>query len=222
VSYIVSSIEVEIKRQCPQCNFTFPLPVFPNQPIVNVSNETNSTDGSGSVNNNTNGTDNSTDNSTSIDNSTNVDNSTNSTDNSTNVTTVGFWNSANYSLPSSCVYKDANNQTVRCSEGVMRSLSYNFIEVNDYWTSNLNGICADVVEEAQSCENSIIADDNTCLRLTFYNQCQLKGVKKFYGFLYFDQVAQSAAYNHCKSTSQSFNLTSEQFTASFQFAFGSL
>lgn len=138
---------------CPQCNFSFPA--IPYTPVVNSTNGTDPGPGTGSggLPNNTDGgsgneTDNGTDNGngtvpddgTPIDNGTNstngtdgnnngTNNGTNSTDNSTN---VSFWNSANYSLPSSCSF--VNNRTaVRCSSGFMRTVTYTFVQLNAWY-----------------------------------------------------------------------------------------
>jgi hypothetical protein len=45
VNYIIISIEKEVSLICPQCNFSFPAPIF-SPPIVVINNSSNSTNGS--------------------------------------------------------------------------------------------------------------------------------------------------------------------------------
>lgn len=116
VNYIKDNLEKEINKICPQCNFVFPEVPYPSTP-VNNSMDNNSTDNNSTDNNSTNssgtgnngnGTNNGTDNG-------------NSTDNSSS---NGTFNSGNYTLPSSCTYLNAN--TIRCTEGIFRSVIYSF------------------------------------------------------------------------------------------------
>ena len=193
INYIKNNIEKEIAVLCPQCNFTFPMPVYP-APVdncnssANLSNATNSTGSGSGITpglNDTNGTDmgsnstmnstNSTMNSTnstmnSTDNSTMGNNSTdNSTSNSTNSSMVEKYSSSNYTLPSSCSYS-SDMESVTCTEGVMRTVTYSFMQINSYWMNSLNNVCTNAAAQYFSCTgNTIITDISTCFRLTFFN-----------------------------------------------------
>lgn len=159
LDYIRMQVEMQVKMLCPTCNFTFPMVPYLNNTVDNNSTGTGS--GNSGIPNNTGGlngtdlgnqTDNSTNGSNSTDNSTNGSNSTNgtnSTDNSTSNSGSGFFNKANYTLPSSCSY--LNDFTVRCTEGVMRSVTYTFQQINSYYSINLNKVCSDASTQYNKC-----------------------------------------------------------------------
>jgi len=139
-------VKQEINELCPTCNFG----------VVNNSNNSNSTNG-------TNGT-NGTGNGTGPTNGTNGTNSTNST--------LGFFNSGNYSVPSKCGMSIfGGDVSINCYESVLREVTYNFNELNNFYESNLlNETCSGAqLAYTQCLSNTVITDIDVCFRLSFYN-----------------------------------------------------
>ena len=105
----------------------------------------------------------------------------------------------------------------------MRTVTYTFTQLNEFYSNNLSKVCSSAVAKYNACEfNTVIKDQNTCFRLSYFNQFQLDKTKQIYAWLFFDQVARNDVHSHCQATQNSFTLTKEQFTAGFQFSFGSL
>lgn len=251
VDYIKIQIEKEIQVLCPQCNFSFPAIPYKPIVNVTINNNTDIDTGSGSGNlpnetdggngtdsgnngtNATNGTDvnngtnttNGTDvnNGTNSTNGTDVNNGTNSTNGTDNSTTVLLrWNSVNYTLPVSCSFINGNS-AVRCSAGIMRGVTYTFTQLNAWYESSISKVCSSAASKYSSCEsNTVIKDQNTCFRLSYFNQFQLDRTQQLYAWLYFDQAARDDVFSQCQSSQNNWALTNEQFTAGFQFAFGNL
>lgn len=148
----------------------------------------------------------------------------NSTTTTTTTTTLSYFNSGNYSLPTNCAYQTTDKTSIKCSQGIMRSVGFTFTQLNEYWEDDLSNVCSDAQTKFNSCKtNSVISSQNTCFYLSYYNAFQLHGDTKFYGFLYFDSSALAKAYSYCSSKyTSSFSLTSAQFTTGFQFPFGTI
>lgn len=235
VSWITTNFNAELTSILAQYNITFSAGV---SVVVNgtESNSTdNSTDGSNSTDNGTvidnNGTDNGTvidnngtDNGTIIDNN-GTDNGTIIDNNSTSNGT-GSGNSGNidifvnYTLPDGCSYTDDNNDTIRCSSGNARGVTFTLASIKDWFNSSALDGCTDYSDVASSCEsNTVISDFATCLRLSLFNKFQLAQETIIYGWLSYDVVARNTLYGRCVAESNGFNATSEQFSSGFTFDF---
>jgi hypothetical protein len=87
-----------------------------------------------------------------VDNTTTADNSTNSTslpsgsgsasNETTNTTSLEFFNSENYTLPSGCSYVDDSETAVACASG-QNSVQFTFAEINEFWDFTLDTTCTD-------------------------------------------------------------------------------
>lgn len=213
VAWITANFNSELTSILSQYNITF----TDGAPVM-VNGTNNSTDNSTEGNNSTNGTiidNNGTDNGTIIDN--------NGTE--TNGTGVGSGSGSidlfvNYTLPDGCAFTDDNNDTVRCSSGNARGVTFTLAQVKEYFNSTALEVCSDYTDVLASCStNQIINDLSTCLRLSLFNKFQLAQETVIYGWLSYDVVARNTLFGRCEAETNNFNGTSEQFSSGFTFDF---
>jgi hypothetical protein len=105
--WLLQNVQEIIIELCPTCTFGLAPPNFLSS---SSSSTNNSSNGSGGASNN------------------GTSNSTNST-----VPPVALWWPGNYSLPANCSYANSNNASVTCSQGVLRTVTYTFAEMNQFW-----------------------------------------------------------------------------------------
>jgi hypothetical protein len=237
IAWITANFQSEVQSLFPQYNFTFTTGSTWVPPVV-VGGGNSTVNGTGS--NGTIGGDNSTNSSNGTiggDNSTNSSNGTvggnNSTLNGTGSgsapglnTTTNMSSSSytftfdNYVLPSGCAYVAGSNDSIRCSSGNNRGVTFTFAEINEFWDFSAQTSCSDAQSTLASCQsNTVITDLNTCLRLSYYNTFQLASDTFIYGWLSYDLVAQNALFGRCQVESNGFSVSASEYSAAFTFAF---
>lgn len=222
VAWITANFNQELSSILSQYNITFTSGMISAQvnstEANSTMNSTNSTSGNNGTVVDTNSTlngSNST-NSSSNNNGTEVNSTTGTGSGNTGVVDLFV----NYTLPSSCVFTDATNDTVRCSSGNSRGVTFTIAQVSEYFNTTALEVCSDYTTAASSCtSNTVITDFNTCLRLSLYNQFQLAQETVIYGWLSYDVVARNTLFGRCEAQNNGFNGTSANFSTGFTFDF---
>ena len=105
----------------------------------------------------------------------------------------------------------------------MRSVTYSFDALNNFWEDQLDDTCADAMKAYKQCaSNTVITNAGQCFRLTYFNTFQMEQTTYAYAWMYFDKVAASKVYSYCSQAVKNWNISSTSFTAGLQFAFGSV
>ena len=204
IAWITANFQSEVQALFPQYNFTFTTGAT-YIPVIAGNSSSNGTIGGSNSTNGTIGGSNSTNGTIGGDNSTNATNGTDSGNStlpggsgagSTPNATLNMSSSSyqftfeNYAVPSGCAYASGSNDTITCSSGNSRGVSFTFTELNEFWDFSAVTSCSDAQNTLSSCNaNTVITDLNTCLRLTYFNTFQLASDTFIYGWLSYDMVA---------------------------------
>ena len=215
VAWITSNFNSELTSILSQYNITFTAGGAVQVNSTETNSTQNETEGNNSTDNGTIIDNNGTDNGTIIDNN---GTETNGTGTGSGSGSIDLF--VNYTLPDGCSFTDDNNDTVRCSSGNARGVTFTLAQVKEYFNSTALEVCTDYTDVLSSCStNSVINDLATCLRLSLFNKFQMAQETVIYGWLSYDVVARNTLFGRCQAENDSFNGTSEQFSSGFTFDF---
>lgn len=132
---------------------------------------------------------------------------------------TGF-SASNYVMPSGCSYTSDLKDTIRCSAGNARGVTFTFDQINQYLAASAATVCTSSTQVVQQCKaNTVITDFNTCVKLAAFNKFQLSRTTVLYGILSYDSVLRNSIFSKCQAQNENYAVTSADFSAAFTFNF---
>jgi len=103
----------------------------------------------------------------------------------------------------------------------MRKVKYDFDSMNDFWQHDLDDMCANTHKAYNGCQtNTVITNNDQCLRLSLYNYFQMTKTQWAYGWMSYDKNASSKFHAYCSKKVSGWKLSYSGFQEGLKFNFG--